>query len=31
MRENILGIRVIKSFTLEGNENKRFNEVLSIF
>lgn len=27
MRENILGIRVIKSFTLEGNENKRFNEV----
>ena len=26
-RENILGIRVIKSFTLEGNENKRFNEV----
>ncbi|MBP3930081.1 MAG: ABC transporter ATP-binding protein [Peptostreptococcaceae bacterium] len=27
MRESILGIRVIKSFTLEGNENKRFNEV----
>ncbi|MGL5312334.1 MAG: ABC transporter ATP-binding protein [Peptostreptococcaceae bacterium] len=27
MRENILGIRVIKSFNLESNENKRFNEV----
>lgn len=27
MRENILGIRVIKSFNLESNENKRFNVV----
>ena len=27
MRENILGIRVIKSFNLETNQNKRFNDV----
>lgn len=27
MRENILGIRVIKSFNLESNQNKRFNDV----
>ena len=29
MRENILGIRVIKSFNLETNQNKRFNDVNS--